>query len=236
MILSAMLGPDLDHRDLGLRGLVADLVHHVRGLQAEQARHLDVDAGFGDALLPDRMLEIDLPKATRERGACTSSPALLRPPMVRMQWWMRPGPRRPCAISKPRPSPSSMLVAGHADVLQLDFHVAVRRIVIAEHRQHGGQSSRPARPAARGSATAAVLLCVGSVLPITIAILQRGSPAPDDHHLVPLMTYSSPSRSMRTFDVGGVGRGDGRLGHQEGRTDFAVHQRLQPLFLLLGVP
>ena len=27
-----------------------------------------------------------------------------------------------------------------------------------------------------------------SVLPITIAMLQRGSPAPDDHHLVPLMT------------------------------------------------
>lgn len=29
-----------------------------------------------------------------------------------MQWCRRPGPRRPCAISKPRPSPSSMLLAG----------------------------------------------------------------------------------------------------------------------------
>ena len=28
----------------------------------------------------------------------------------------------------------------------------------------------------------------GSVLPIRIAILQRGSPTPDDHHLRPLMT------------------------------------------------
>src|SRR5256885_11473466 len=36
----------------------------------------------------------------------------------------------------------------------------------------------------------------GSVLPIKIAILQRGSPAPDDHHLRPLMTYSSPSRTI----------------------------------------
>src|ERR1043166_3128014 len=26
-------------------------------------------------------------------------------PMRRMQWWMRPGPRRPCATSKPRPAP-----------------------------------------------------------------------------------------------------------------------------------
>ncbi len=37
----------------------------------------------------------------------------------------------------------------------------------------------------------------------------------------------------RAFDVGGIGRSNLRLGHQEGRTDFAVHQRLQPLFLLL---
>src|SRR5437868_3643363 len=42
-------------------------------------------------------------------------------------------------------------------------------------------------------------LCLGalaSVLPMKIEILQRGSPAPDDHHLVPLITYSSPSRTM----------------------------------------
>src|SRR3954463_10463351 len=35
-----------------------------------------------------------------------------------------------------------------------------------------------------------------SVLPITIMISQRGSPTPDDHHLRPLMTYSSPSRRI----------------------------------------
>ena len=33
-------------------------------------------------------------------------------PMRRMQWCILPGPSRPCAISKPRPSPSSMLAAG----------------------------------------------------------------------------------------------------------------------------
>src|SRR5579871_6238667 len=37
---------------------------------------------------------------------------------------------------------------------------------------------------------------VGSVLPMKIEILQRGSPAPLDHHLCPLMTYSSPSRTI----------------------------------------
>ena len=46
----------LDHGDLELRRLVAGLVHHVGGLEAEEPRHFDVDARFGDALLPDRML------------------------------------------------------------------------------------------------------------------------------------------------------------------------------------
>src|SRR5207244_5332723 len=34
----------------------------------------------------------------------------------------------------------------------------------------------------------------GSVLPITMKILQRSRAAPDIHHLRPLSTYSSPSR------------------------------------------
>ncbi len=37
----------------------------------------------------------------------------------------------------------------------------------------------------------------GSVLPITIRILQCGCIAPLVHHLRPLITYSSPSRTMR---------------------------------------
>src|SRR6266446_597823 len=36
----------------------------------------------------------------------------------------------------------------------------------------------------------------GSVFPMKMAILERGSPAPDDHHLRPLITYSSPLRAM----------------------------------------
>src|SRR5262245_35727302 len=39
----------------------------------------------------------------------------------------------------------------------------------------------------------------GSVLPMKMAILHRGSPAPDVHHLWPLMTYQSPSRMMRDW-------------------------------------
>ena len=41
-------------------------------------------------------------------------------------------------------------------------------------------------------------LCAsGSVLPMKMQILQRGSPAPDVHHLRPLMMQVSPSTSMR---------------------------------------
>src|SRR5436305_361436 len=54
-----------------------------------------------------------LPKATRRlaRLHISSSERSARP-IRRMQWWMRPGPSRPWAISKPRPSPRSMLPAG----------------------------------------------------------------------------------------------------------------------------
>jgi len=36
----------------------------------------------------------------------------------------------------------------------------------------------------------------GAVLPMKIRISQRGSGAPEVHHLRPLITYSSPSRTM----------------------------------------
>src|SRR5687767_4670537 len=39
----------------------------------------------------------------------------------------------------------------------------------------------------------------GSVLPMKMKTLQRGSIAPLDHHLRPLMTYSSPSRTIELW-------------------------------------
>src|SRR5690606_1956886 len=36
----------------------------------------------------------------------------------------------------------------------------------------------------------------GSVLPMTMAILEVVVMAPDDHHFLPLITYSSPSRRI----------------------------------------
>ena len=53
------------------------------------------------------------PKATRlsTRLHIVSS-ARSATPIARMQWWIRPGPRRPWAISKPRPSPNSKWSTG----------------------------------------------------------------------------------------------------------------------------
>src|SRR5438477_9258008 len=61
----------------------------------------------------------------------------------------------------------------------------------------------------------------GSVLPIKIAILQRGSPAPEDHHLRPLITYSSPSRTI--LDSMFVASDEATLG-----SVIAKHERISP--------
>ena len=62
------------------RDLVADRVHHVGGLERQQARLVDHDARLGDALLRhgllgDRLAEGD----ARARRACTSARARARP-------------------------------------------------------------------------------------------------------------------------------------------------------------
>src|SRR5258706_13089754 len=54
----------------------------------------------------------------------------------------------------------------------------------------------------RGTSTidcCAYLGAFGSVLPMKIKILQRGSPAPDDHHLRPLIKYMPPSRTIELW-------------------------------------
>ena len=56
---------------------------------------------------------IFFPKASRDKPRLTIiSNAASAAPMDLMQWWMRPGPRRSCEISKPRPSPRRMLAFG----------------------------------------------------------------------------------------------------------------------------
>ena len=74
----------------------------------------------------------------------------------------------------------------------------------------------------------------GSVLPITMKILQRGSIAPDDHHLRPLITYSSPSRSIRVAMLVASDEATSGSVMQNADRISAVQQRLQPPLALLG--
>ena len=77
---------DLDHRDLALGGLVAGLVHHVRGLQAEEPRHLDLDPRLGDALFPDAVLGRSSCRTRRGSEPLAHRPsASSAAPIVRMQ-------------------------------------------------------------------------------------------------------------------------------------------------------
>ena len=78
---------DLDRRDLRARVLVADRVHQPRGLQREQAHHLDVDARLGDPVLDVARASRPARRTSRARTrAGTSARARARP-------------RRSCACS-----------------------------------------------------------------------------------------------------------------------------------------
>ena len=105
-----------------------------------------------------------------------------------MQWWMRPGPSLPCAISKPQPSPFSTLSTG--------TRTFARSISMCPCGASSTLSTESARRtlipgASAGTSSIDCWRCFGapgSVLPMTMYSLQRGSPAPDDHHLRPLIT------------------------------------------------
>ena len=82
-----------------------------------------------------------------------------------------------------------MFDAGTRTFSNVISRVAVRRIVVAEDRQHA--ADRDARRVHRHQDHRLLLVplgAAGSVLPMKMAILQRGSPAPEVHHLRPLMT------------------------------------------------
>jgi hypothetical protein len=108
------------------------------GVEDDQTRSVDVDAGLGDALQLDlvfgeldakRLLAgvVDAGDEVVERflglervsmGAFVRVGGLLTEPIDLMAWWIRPGPRRPWIISKPRPGPRTMWSAGTRTLLK----------------------------------------------------------------------------------------------------------------------
>ena len=147
---------------------------------------------------------------------------------------MRPGPSRPCDTSKPRPTAEDQVLLGHAHVGELDVHMAVRSVVVAVHL-HAAQDLDA--------------LGAGGHQDLRVALVLLGLRIGADHDDVdlaariagaggePLLAVEHPLVAVELGvdgDVGGVRGGDARLGHDVGRADLALQQRLQPLLLVLG--
>ena len=76
--------------------------------------------------------------------------------------------------------------------------------------------------------------CGGASGSVTAITIPNAAPsAPDENHLCPSITHSSPSRTARVRSVRRVGARHLRLGHREERPDLAGDERDEPALLLL---
>ena len=223
-----------DHGDLELRGLVADLVHHVGGFQTKKPRHLDVDARLRDALLPDGMLGELLAEGDarqkplghffqRHFGGAKRAHAMMDPA----------GPEAALCDLEAAALAEQEVAGRHAHVLKQNIGVAVRRIVKSEHRQHAQylhagriERNENLRLLLMPSAVRVGLAHDNGDLAARVTDAGRPPFAPVDHIVVSVA-------NDRSLDIGRVGRSDTRLGHQKGGTDLAGEQRFQPLGFLL---
>mmetsp|Transcript_24364 Transcript_24364/g.58358 ORF Transcript_24364/g.58358 Transcript_24364/m.58358 type:complete len:404 (+) Transcript_24364:413-1624(+) len=121
-------------------------------------------------------------------------------PSERMQWWMRPGPSRPCEISKPRPSPSSTFSSG---TRTFSKRISMWPLGASSSPRASIGRSRVMPGVSIGTSSCDCCLWIGPsvlVLPMRIMILQCSEPAPVHHHLEPLITYS-PRASSRAMEM-----------------------------------
>ena len=120
----------------------------------------------------------------------------------------------------------------HPRVGEVDLHVAVRRVVVAEHRQ------RPQRAHSRGidrhDQHRLLLVLVRGRIGLAHHDVERavGIAGAGGKPLAPVHDIAVPVAPHRALHVGGVRAGDVRFGHQERRADRAVQQWLQPARLL----
>src|SRR3954469_9931196 len=126
----------LDHGDLLGRGLVADRVHSISGVEDEEARLVDEDPRVGDALQGHGLLRDALPERdARERALAHLLQRALghsdEPHAV------VDAPRTETALSNLEAAAFAEedVRGGYAHVLEIDLGVAVRRVVVAEDRE-----------------------------------------------------------------------------------------------------
>jgi hypothetical protein len=129
------------HPDAGLA--VAQHVHRLGGLQHHQAHRLDLDAGARDDLQVLAELGQRLAEGLARQAALDHQVERLSAlPIERMQWWMRPGPRRTWRDLEAAAFAEQHVAFGTRTLLKLDVHVAARRVVFAEH-MHRAEDLHP---------------------------------------------------------------------------------------------
>src|ERR1700719_3840072 len=123
----------LDHGDFGPRGLVADRVHHVGSVQRQQARLVDLDAGFRDPMARHAVVRDGASEGAAADGALAHG--LQRAlgdadqPHAMMD---AAGSESPLRYFEAAAFAEQYIRERHTHILEHDFSVAVRRVVIAE--------------------------------------------------------------------------------------------------------
>ena len=147
-----------------------------------------------------------------------------------------PGAKPSLRDFEPAPFAEQHVRMRHRDLVERDFHMAVRRIVIPEYRQ----VTDDLHPVGveRHENHRLLLVLFRSRIGLAHddgdrAARIAGSARPPFAAVDDIAIALGRDAAQ---DVGRVGRGDVGLGHQEGRANLAVHQRPQPLLLLLARP
>src|SRR5919197_128485 len=226
---------DLDLGDGLLGGLVADGVHHVRGVQDEQPRLVDLDARLRDALERDVVVGDALAEGHAAHRALAHQ---LQRPLGHADLAHAvvdaSGTQAALRDLEAAALAEQQVGRGHPHVLEQHLAVAVRRVVVAEHLQHADHLD--ARRVARHDDHRLLLVLVG-ILRIRLAHEDEDLAArvadPRRPPLVAVDDVVAAVADDRRFDVRRVRRRDLGLGHGERRADLALEQRLQPLLLVL---
>src|SRR3546814_19224510 len=126
------------------------------------------------------------------------------------------------------------MLVRNSNILQLDFAMPMRRIVIAKHRKHS-QNLNPRR-VERQEDHALLSMARGIRIGLShenadrasrIAYARRPPFAAVDLIMVAVTNDGG-------FDLGGVRGCDSRLGHQKDRANLTLHQRPEPALLMLA--
>jgi len=224
-------GHDLDHGDFGLGHLVAGHVHHPGGLECEQAGHVDLAAGFGDALLGDGLLCHGLAKGGAGRGTTAHQfEGSLGQADQTHAVVDASGAKTTLGDLEAAALAQQDVAHGDTHILKRHLDVAVWGIVVAEHIE--GAQDLDAGGVCWHHHHA--LLGVARCFRIGFAhgdedraagIGGAGNPplAAIDDVLVALALNAG-------FDVGGVAGGHIGFGHGEGGADLAFEQGFEPAF------